>query len=244
VRVVAQGPEVMAEVDGEEVKIEPGSRNRGHIAFQYHHRGERVEIKDVKLRPLGMKPIFNGVDLTGWEIIPGHDSVFTVSEGVLNIRNGNGQIETEEVYKDFVLQLAIISNGEHLNSGVFFRGPKGEFWRGYEAQIRNQWKDGDRSKPVDYGTGGIYGNVPARKVVSRDGAWFVLTIVCHGNHMAVWVDGFQVSDFIDTRPVSTEGDGKAGFVPAAGAFSLQGHDPSTDLSFKDIRVLVYPCTKK
>lgn len=244
VLIRAVGNDVQAAVNGQDVAAST-SNAKGHIAIQfqkYHRdkRGPKVEIKEVALRPVGLRSLFNGENLDGWNIIPERKSVFSVIDGALNIKDGNGQIETAEVFRDFILQLDIISNGEHLNSGVFFRGPVGVFWKGYEAQVRNQWMRDDREKPVDFGTGGIYGVNAARKVVSTDHEWFNMTIVACGNHMAAWVNGYQVSDFTDTRPVDDGGDGKNGYVPTAGTIHLQGHDPSTDLSFKNIHLQEYP----
>lgn len=241
VHVIARGNEVRATIDGAAVEGLSAKRGRGHIGLLYHHNNQgKIEVSQIRLRPLGLTSLFNGADLTGWNIIPGHKSEFSVVEGALNIQNGNGQIETAGVYKDFILQLEIISNGDYLNSGVFFRGPVGIFWKGYESQIRNQWQGDDRTQPVDFGTGGIYGNQPARKVIPNDREWFEKTIVCDGNHMAVWVNGYLVSDFLDTRPVSPDSNGKAGYVPGPGTIHLQGHDPKTNLSFKNIHIQEYP----
>lgn len=256
VRVTASGDTVTATVDGNPVKVENGGPHTrkvvkggvrvrggpcagGHIGVVYYGTG-KIEVAEMKLRPLDMKSIFNGKDLEGWNILPDHASKFAVVDGALNIKDGNGQIETADVYKDFILQLSIFSNGDHLNSGVFFRGPVGEFWRGYESQVRNEWRKDDRTKPVDYGTGGIYGNQEARRVVPNDREWFEKTLVCHGSHIAVWVNGYQVSDWLDVRPVSEDSNGKEGYVPGPGTIHFQGHDPTTDLSFKDIRIQVCP----
>lgn len=240
VTVRAKGSNISATVDGEAVEGLSASNDRGHIGIQYHRyhksrgRGPVISVKELKLRPLQVEPIFNGENLDGWNIIPDHQSEFSVSDGELHIINGNGQIETANFYRDFLLQIDVISNGDHLNSGVFFRGPQGIFWKGYESQLRNEWQRDDRTKPVDFGTGGIYGVQETRKVVSSDHEWFTKTIVANGNHMAVWINGYQVSDFFDTRPVSPEHDGKNGYVPEAGTIHLQGHDPTTNLSFKNI----------
>jgi hypothetical protein len=239
ITVTAEGGKVTAKIDGKDAEVAGGGRACGHIAFQFHREG-KVEIASVKLRPLNAKPLFNGKDLDGWNIIPGHKSEFKVVDGAINIKNGNGQIETKGTYKDFVLQLDIFSNGDHLNSGVFYRGPVGVFWKGYECQVRNQWAGDDRTKPVDFGTGGNYGNQAARKVVSSDREWFTLTIVCDGNHAAVWNNGYLVSDYLDERPVSRDSNGKEGYVTGPGTIHLQGHDPTTDLSFKNIRLQEYP----
>ncbi len=114
----------------------------------------------------------------------------------------------------------------------------GQFWSGYESQIRNQWRGDDRSRPVDYGTGGIYNLQPARRVVSSDNQWFTKTIIARGNHIAVWVNGYQVSDFTDTRPVNKSG--RRGTKLDKGPISFQGHDPTTDLSFRNIRIAELP----
>lgn len=240
----ALGSDIAVTVNDQPVEV-TASNAKGHIAIQLHkyhnnRRGPKLEIKEVKLRPLALRSLFNGENLEGWEIVPDHASVFSVVDGAINIKDGNGQIETADVFRDFVLQLDCFSNGEHLNSGVFYRTPKGVFWRGYESQVRNQWARDDRTKPVDTGTGGLYGLDAARKVVSNDHEWFNMTVVCCGNNIAAWVNGYQVSDFVDTRPLKTDADGKNGFVTEAGTINLQGHDPTTDLSFKNINLQEYP----
>ncbi len=239
IRIVARGNQV--EVGGwDGAKTVVGTNGLGRIGLLYHHNnGTAVAMKNVTLRPLGMTPLFNGKDLSGWNIIPERKSVFSVVDGALNIKNGNGQIETAGTYRNFTLQLDIISNGDHLNSGVFFRTPPGVFWKGYESQVRNQWVGDDRLKPVDFGTGGNYGNQAARKVVPSDHEWFTKTVVCDGNHAAVWINGYQVSDYLDMRAMSDNADGKTGYVADAGTINLQGHDPTTDLSFKNIVIQEY-----
>lgn len=103
--------------------------------------GTTLHIKSITLKPLGGKSIFNGKNLDGWKEIPGRKSKFTVtSAGEINVKDGNGDLQTIDQWDDFVLQLDIISNGDHLNSGVFFRCMPGEFWLGYEAQVRNEWE--------------------------------------------------------------------------------------------------------
>jgi hypothetical protein len=202
-----------------------------------HNKVGKLFLRNVKLKPLGLAPIFNGKDLSGWKEIKGekNKSKFTVTDkGELNIKDGPGDIQTEGQWADFVLQLECFSNGKHLNSGVFFRTLPGQFWSGYEAQIRNQWQGDDRTKPVDYGTGGIYNRQPARKVVSSDKEWFTMTIVANGKHLAVWVNGYQTADFTDMR--KPDKSARNGSKVDKGPVSLQGHDKTTDLNFRNIRI--------
>ena len=51
---------------------------------------------------------------------------------------------------------------------------------GYECQIQNGYKDGDRTKPLDCGTGGFYRRQDARMVVADDFTWFTHDARRHG----------------------------------------------------------------
>jgi hypothetical protein len=234
--LTADGDHLVIKLNGNvTVDVRDSKHPRGTIALQNLKGEGDVRFRNVKLKPLGLTSIFNGKDLNGWKKIPGRKSVFSVTpEGWLNVKNGNGDLQSEGEYGDFVFQLDIISNGTHLNSGVFFRAIKGQFWSGYEAQIRNQWQGEDRSKPVDYGTGGIYNRQPARRVVSSDREWFTMTVAAHGPHLATWVNGVQIADFTDKRPANVSA--RQGYRAEPGVISLQGHDPTTDLSFRNLRI--------
>ncbi len=200
-------------------------------------------LHSVAFRPTGLKAIFNGKDLTGWKRYTGDakraQSKFTVTpEGWLNVKDGPGDLQTERQWADFVFQGECISNGQHLNSGIFFRCLPGQYQNGYEMQIRNQWQGDDRTKPVDFGTGAIYRRQPARKVVSTDGEWFAMTLIAQGNHFATWVNGYQVTDWTDTRPENE--NARNGLKLGPGPLSIQGHDPTTNLSFRNLRVAELP----
>lgn len=234
--VIADGAHWQVKLDGQRVLdyTDPAPLGRGKIGLQLN-KGE-VAFRNIKLRPLGGQPLMNGKDLTGWKELPGKNSKFTVNEkGELRIQNGNGQLESDAQFADFTLQLEVFSNGKHLNSGVFFRSIPGEFWQGYECQIQNGYKDGDRSQPVDCGTGGFYRRQNARKVVSNDFEWTHITLVVTGPHMAAWVNGLPVSDWTDTR--ANDPNPRKGLRLEKGTIILQGHDPTTDLSFRNFRAV-------
>jgi Domain of Unknown Function (DUF1080) len=223
--------------------------------------GKTFTLHKVWVHPFHLKPLFNMSDLTGWKEHPGKKSKFSATkEGWLNVKDGPGDLQTTGLYDDFVLQLECISNGKHLNSGIFFRALPGEYQQGYEAQIRNQFNDkpdqkytvedydpkshkllGKRtvlSPAVDYGTGAIYRRVPARSAVAKDGEWFTMTVVAQGRHLATWVNGVQQADWTDNRPDGE--NARKGYYGRKGAISIQGHDPTTDLSFRHLQVTPLP----
>ena len=231
--VTAEGGHFTVKLDGRPVLdyTDPKPLGRGYIGLQLNEG--KIEFRNVKLKPLGVRSIFNGKDLSGWKLYPEMKSVFSVTaDGAMNVKNGRGQIETRGQYGDFVLQLECYSNGKHLNSGVFFRCIAGQTMNGYECQIQNGYRDGDRAKPVDCGTGGFYRRQNARRVVADDFSWFQLTLVATGPHMAAWVNGYPVSDWTDTR--NADDNPRRGLRTAAGTLQIQGHDPTTDLSFRKI----------
>jgi hypothetical protein len=217
----------------------PQARFRGLIGLQKN--AGKAEYRNVFLRPLATKPLFNGKDLEGWRVVPGGSSRFTVVEEAIHVENGRGFLETRQTWGDFVLQAQARTNGAGLNSGIFFRAMPGtaeEPSNGYELQIHNAFKNKDRSQPADFGTGGIYRRVPARRVVGDDGAWQTLTLVATGPHIAAWVEGEQVTDWIDERKPND--NPRQGLRTRAGHLSLQGHDPTTNLDFRNLRIAELP----
>lgn len=239
-RVRCEGRQIAVRINGRpSARLNNDALKAGSIALVYGGSGS-IRVRNVRLLPLGMGPLFNGKDLTGWQTVSGTQATYSVTrEGWLNVRNGRGDLQTTQSFGDFVLQLEAITHGQHLNSGIFFRANPGGFWSGYEVQIRNQWTGEDRGSPVDFGTGGIYNRQPARRVVSDDNEWFALTLVARGPRMATWVNGYQVTDFLDTRePDQT--NARRGMRTEPGVISIQGHDPSTNLSFRKIRIAEFP----
>ena len=239
--ITADGGRFLVKLDGKQILdyTDPKPLGRGYIGLQF--RKGLIEFRNVKLKPLGMKSLFNGKDLAGWKTYPDMKSVFSVTpKGELNVKNGKGQLETAGRYGDFTMQLDVFVNGKALNSGVFFRCIPGETMNGYESQIQNGFKDGDRNKPADCGTGGIFRRQNARRVVANDFEWFSKTLHVDGPHVAVWVNGYQVSDWSDRRKPNK--NPRRGLRLAPGTIMIQGHDPTTDLSFRNLRIVEVPKT--
>ena len=210
---------------------------RGYIGLQKNEG--KIEFRNLKLLPLGRAPLFTGVDLQGWRPAPADSlSEFTVTDDeTLNVKNGRGHLETVESFGDFVLQLECISHAKHLNSGIFFRCIPGETMNGYEAQIQNGFENGDRAQPTDCGTGGIFRRQNARMVAADDQQWFFMTIVADGPTINVWVNGLLVTDWTDER--APHDNPRSGLRLKPGTIQIQGHDPTTNLSFRNLTIARY-----
>lgn len=245
--VQAIGDHFVIKIDGKKVAEGRDKKSAaGHIGLQYN-KDNKVEFRNIRVKPLGTKPIFDGKSLSGWqEVAPTRPAkepaIWKVEKGTIHVVHGGGQLETTGSYDDYILQIDVRTNSSdpkrHPNSGIFNRGEAKGYWTGYEVQIRNEFKADDRTQPVDWGTGAVYNRAATRKVVPNDNEFFIMTINVRGAHFGVWVNGYPVTDWEDTRPPAATA--RQGLKTAAGTISLQAHDPTTDLNFRNIRLAALP----
>ncbi|MCA9013300.1 MAG: DUF1080 domain-containing protein [Planctomycetaceae bacterium] len=241
-RVLCKGPVIKVWLDEKQIvdftDMSEGVRLTGRIGLQMNQG--RSAFRDVFIRPLSLKPLLNGRDTTGWHVVPGSTSNFSVNDGLLHISGGPGFLESNDTFGDFVLKVEARINGDGLNSGVFFRAKTGTAEapsHGYEMQLHNGFKAGDRTKPVDSGTGAIFRRAAARYVVANDREFFTAVLVAQGDRFASWVNGYQVMQWQDDR--TPNDNPREGRRLDPGHLSLQAHDSTTDLDVRaiDIQVL-------
>jgi 3-keto-disaccharide hydrolase len=199
----------------------------GHIKLQDY--GRHVWFREIRIRPLpggpGWKPLFNGKDLSGWQV--DGDPVWHIFEdGVLRVDGSKGwdrgrnALRTVAEYGDFDLQLSFRPHNA-ANSGVFFRCSGDDPWpRTYESQIHNH-------NPEQF-TGAIWNQQPATKLRAEDGRWNHMHISAKGPEITVAVNGKVVNEY--TSPKHDQ-------YPR-GWITLQGHDPESIVDFKDIEIKV------
>jgi len=247
-------------LDGKIMVDEKDGRGKaGYIELGCSRTG-KTQFRNIKLRPLGAKDLFNGTDLSGWKAVGPtppkkgmlkkltgggkvKEAEWSAMAGVIHGEKGVGQLESAATYDDFVLQLAIRVNArdkkEHPKSAVFVRGDPGQLFSGYEVQVMNDYKNGDRSQPVAFGTGGLKDLEVARKELADDNQFFTETIAARGRHIQIWVDGYPVCDYQDARAEGTPTEKGARSV---GAISLQSPDEKANLDFRNISITQLPKT--
>lgn len=252
--VVCAGSRITVKLDDRQIvdfdDQTENARSEGAIGLQMN--SGRVAFRNVFLKPLQTTELFNGVDLTGWHEVPGSKGTFAVVDGLIHAEGGPGFLESEGTYADFVLHVEAniddslaIADGRPANSGVFFRAIRGTQKapsHGYEMQIQHDYRNEDRSQPADFGSGGIYRREPARYVVADNNEWFTETLIAQGNRFATFVNGYQVLDWVDKR--DPDSNPRKGQRLEAGHLSLQGHDPTTLLDFRSLRIHELPNESK
>lgn len=175
----------------------------------------------------GFKKLFNGKDLSGWNI-HGTEKWY-VENGELICESGPdkgyGYLSTDKPYDDFILELEFKqeSNG---NSGVFIRSDiEGTKISGWQVEVA----------PPDHNTGGIYESygrgwlikpAPEKEKILKYGKWNKMRIKVQGDEVTSWLNGTQMVQLKDEKI----GQGK-GFI------ALQIHDGGgIKVRWKNIRI--------
>lgn len=186
------------------------------------------------------KPLFNGKDLTGWEVKeakPDSKDLWSVKDGILTAKAGTGWLSTTREYGDFVLRVEwrIFEDG---NSGVFLRVPgvkKGfsPSQTGMEIQILddNSSKYKGKLKPYQY-SGSIYTFVPCSKRVFKGAnVWNSFEISCLGDRISVIYNGEKVAEADAAMNLELSKRPKKGYI------GLQNHGSPVEFRNIEIKVL-------
>ncbi|HDP33672.1 MAG TPA: DUF1080 domain-containing protein [Candidatus Hydrogenedentes bacterium] len=199
----------------------------------------------------GFASMFNGVDLTGWDGVPG---AWRVEDGVIIGECGEGDdckthylYWTEKEPDDFVLRLKFKLSGN--NSGIQFRSekrPNFDTW-GYQADFAEdtQWTgclyQHDRGAVVKRGfkatiaEDGTRNDTPFADPESllagyRENDWNEYEIECKGSLIALRINGELMCE-VDDRD--------ANFSRDSGIIALQLHaGPPMKVAFKDLRIKI------
>ncbi|MEO8352738.1 MAG: DUF1080 domain-containing protein, partial [Chthoniobacteraceae bacterium] len=121
------------------------------------------------------------------------------------------------------------------NSGVYFHTqfqPEGFPAKGYEIQVNNTHTDPKK-------TAGIYGVQDNYKAPAKDNEWFTLTIRVEGKHIVTKVNDQVISDYTEEENPKRDTMMKQRRI-SHGTFALQGHDPKSEVHYKNIVVKPLP----
>ena len=145
----------------------------------------------------------------------------------------DGPVRTHD-FKNFELKLDVLTFPK-ANSGVYFHTEwQAVGWpdKGYEVQVNNSHSDTSRS-------GGLWGIRDYTPVVVPDGQWFTLTIRVQGKHVTTMIDDKLIVDYTEEPNPPRDDDLKHRLI-GSGTFALQGHDPGSEVHYRNIKVRKLP----
>jgi len=142
----------------------------------------------------GWMTLFNGEDLSGWEVMGGNKDAFTVKEEVIECNGGGGHWlrYADGQFEDFVFSLEFRAS-QGANSGIFIRAATegNPAYTGMEVQIL----DDHGQEPRNNTTGSIYGSITPMLNMSRPaGEWNQVEITCKGENVVVTMNGVKIID--------------------------------------------------
>jgi hypothetical protein len=184
------------------------------------------------------KQLFNGRDLSGWEMAgPGS---FQVEDGSLVTLGGMGLLwYTGEKIGHAVLRAVYNVSRVEDNSGVFIRiadkppDPWFAVHNGYEVQILADADDWHR-------TGCIYSLAPALAEAQKPpGEWNTMDIALDGDFVRITLNDVLVCDFDPSKPVPEreyQWEPERGPRAEYGYVGLQNHDSESRVSFREVSV--------
>jgi len=155
---------------------------------------ERPDLSTIRYGK--KKKLFNGKDLSGWELTnPNQKNGFGVSDGVLinkpvhkeGEHGGYGNLRTIDEFEDFKLNIEVnIPAGS--NSGIYLRGI-------YEVQVLDSY--GKDLNP--HNMGAIYSRItPSVAAEKPAGEWQEMEIILYKRHATVILNGQNI---IDNQPL-------------------------------------------
>lgn len=194
---------------------------------------------DAAARGEEWQSLFNGQDLSGWEVVDGQAGSWGAADGLIfTTGQGGGWLSTTAEYGDFELELEFrLPPGG--NSGVFLRAPhQGDpAYTGLEVQVLDDAApEYANLKPTQY-TGSVYDLEPAQPRVTRPaGEWQRMRIVCQGRRVTVTLNGTQiVATNLDDHLAHAERH--PGLQRSAGHVGLQNHGARVEYRHLRLRPL-------
>ena len=186
----------------------------------------------------GWLSLFDGTSLDGWKISD-DAGTFSVQDSAIVVHGPRSHLYYvgpvhEHDFKNFEFQTEVMTK-PGSNSGIYFHTAYQETgWpeKGFEVQVNNSHTDWKR-------TGGLYDIKDVREAPAEDNAWFTERIVVEGKRIRTYVNDKLVVDYVEPENVTPPAN-HAQRVLSSGTFALQGHDPESEVYFRNIKVRPLP----
>ena len=137
-----------------------------------------------------LKSIFNGKDLTGWDV-PDNNIWFTVKDGVLKLENGpqkKGQtLWTSDEYENFEMEFDFKMGKGTVDSGVYVRNSREQIQIGISGSLKRDMT----GSPYISGKGYPVEAKGVKELLKLDD-WNTMKICAEGKKYTVWLGGEKI----------------------------------------------------
>ena len=186
----------------------------------------------------GWVPLFDGKSLDGWKANEKPET-FSVQNGEIVVRGDRshlfyvGPVQNHD-FKNFEVKMDILTK-KGANSGFYIHTefqPDGWPAKGYEIQVNNTHTDPKKGA-------GLYGIKDNATAPAKDDEWYTMTIKVEGKRIVTMVNGTVITDYTEEENAQRP-DNFKGRLLSHGTFAIQGHDPKSEVHFKNILVRPLP----
>ena len=140
-----------------------------------------------------LKSIFNGNDLTGWDV-PDNNISFTVKDGVLKLENGpqkKGQtLWTSDEYENFEMEFDFKMGKGTVDSGVYVRNSREQIQIGISGSLKRDMT----GSPYISGKGYPVEAKGVKELLKLDD-WNTMKICAEGKKYTVWLGGEKIMTY-------------------------------------------------
>ena len=213
------------------------------------NRGGKVEIRNVRLKPLNPQLLFNGTDLSGWKSTgtapkqggglgkmlglgkgKAKEVKWTVGGGSIHGEDGPGQLESLLPLGDFLLQAEVRINSKKNENKkryvLLVRGDAGALGTGYEVNLQPG------------AVGGLGPLATSKRSLGKVNQFSTVTVSAYNRHFDVWVDGVLTASADDVRAEGVNPKKDARTTPGAVAFYSPEDDANLDI--RSVKVVQLP----
>jgi hypothetical protein len=144
-------------------------------------------------------------------------------------------------FKNFEFSAEVLTR-PNSNSGIYIHTRlKPDPWpqAGYECQVINSHTPTDNSYAERKMSGSIYAVRNTWTTAAKDNEWFEYRIKVSGKTIQTFINGELICQYTEV-PNSWRAKDKPGRFLSSGTFALQGHDPKSEVHYRNLKVRVLP----
>ena len=181
----------------------------------------------------GWVSLFDGKSLAGWKASE-NKKTWSIEEGAIVCHGDRSHlyyVGDTKPFVNFEFQADVMTK-PNSNAGIYFHTRYQEIgWPkyGYETQVNNTYKRDPKR------TASLYGVVNILEAPAKDNEWFTMHIAVKGRKITIKVGDKTLVNYEEPegqKAFSDQFDRRLG----KGTFALQGHDPHSQVYFKNIKV--------
>ncbi len=238
--VEAHGGSLVVRSGGRVIASASGLQGAGGLIVLEANRGGKVELRNLRLKPLNPQMLFNGTDLSGWKSTgtapkqaggigkmlglgkgKAKEVKWTVGLGSIHGEEGPGQLESLLPMGDFLLQADVRINSKKNENKkrytLLLRGDAGQLGTGYEVNLQPGL------------AGGVAPLAASKKPFGKVNQFSTVTVSAYNRHFQVWVDGVLTADADDVRAEGINPKKEARTTPGSVAFYSPDDDANLDI---------------